>query len=215
MTSAREKGISVLHVEQNVPAAVEIADRAYVLGDGHVAYTGWPPNSPRMKSRFGHWPVRASRIGSTARKPEHHSQPASFMPSNIFHSDFKPRPYWWEAYEPQALAERDVPKTARVAIIGAGYAGLSAALELAREGLDAVVLDANEPGYGGSTRNGGMVSGGVNVGKRYLARPMPPEEAAPFLNDAADAFTHIEDLIARVITHAKKKPRATPADYRP
>ena len=119
------------------------------------------------------------------------------MPSNIFHSDFKPRPYRWEAYEPQALAERDVPKTARVAIIGAGYAGLSAALELAREGLDAVVLDANEPGFGGSTRNGGMVSGGVNVGKRYLARPMPPEEAAPFLNDAADAFTHIEDLIAR------------------
>ena len=40
MTSAREQGISVLHVEQNVRAAVEIADRAYVLDDGHVAYTG-------------------------------------------------------------------------------------------------------------------------------------------------------------------------------
>jgi glycine/D-amino acid oxidase-like deaminating enzyme len=90
-----------------------------------------------------------------------------------------------------------VPKKARVAIIGAGYAGLSAAIELERQGLDAVVFDANEPGYGGSTRNGGMVSGGVNVGTRYLAKPMPPEEAAPFLNDAAEAFTHIEDLIAR------------------
>jgi glycine/D-amino acid oxidase-like deaminating enzyme len=119
------------------------------------------------------------------------------MPARIFHQDFKPRPFWWDAHEPTPLPERDPPKTARVAIVGAGYAGLSAAIELEREGLDPVVLDANEPGYGGSTRNGGMVSGGVNVGKRYLAKPMAPEEAAPFLNDAADAFAHIENLIAR------------------
>src|SRR5262245_19984444 len=119
------------------------------------------------------------------------------MPADIFHAAFKPRPFWWEAYAPKPLPEREVPKAARVAIVGAGYAGLSAAIELEREGLDTVVLDANEPGYGGSTRNGGMVSGGVNVGKRYLAKPMPPAEAAPYLNDAAEAFTHIENLIAR------------------
>ena len=38
--SAREQGISVLLVEQNVRAAVEIADRAYVLDDGKVVYSG-------------------------------------------------------------------------------------------------------------------------------------------------------------------------------
>ncbi len=38
--SARESGISVLLVEQNVRAAVEIADRAYVLDDGRVVYEG-------------------------------------------------------------------------------------------------------------------------------------------------------------------------------
>jgi branched-chain amino acid transport system ATP-binding protein len=37
---ARESGISVLLVEQNVRAAVEIADRAYVLDDGRVVYEG-------------------------------------------------------------------------------------------------------------------------------------------------------------------------------
>ena len=37
---ARELGISVLLVEQNVRAAVEIADRAYVLDDGRVVYEG-------------------------------------------------------------------------------------------------------------------------------------------------------------------------------
>src|SRR5471030_1960259 len=40
VTSARAQGISVLLVEQNVRAAVEIADRAYVLDDGKVVYSG-------------------------------------------------------------------------------------------------------------------------------------------------------------------------------
>jgi glycine/D-amino acid oxidase-like deaminating enzyme len=119
------------------------------------------------------------------------------MSYSIFQRDFKPRPYWWEAYEPATLPEITLPKSVRVAIVGAGYAGLNAALELNREGIDCVVLDANEPGFGGSSRNGGMVSGGVNVGKRYMAKAMEPEEAAPYMADAADAFGHIEDLIAR------------------
>ena len=39
VTAARQEGISVLLVEQNVRAAVEIADRAYVLDDGRVVYS--------------------------------------------------------------------------------------------------------------------------------------------------------------------------------
>jgi glycine/D-amino acid oxidase-like deaminating enzyme len=119
------------------------------------------------------------------------------MNREIFHKDFKAQPFWWEAHRPRSLPELTLPREARVVIVGAGYAGLSAALELTALGLDCLVLDANEPGFGASTRNGGMVSGGVNVGKRYLSKPMPADEAAPFLADAADAFTLIEDLIAR------------------
>ena len=119
------------------------------------------------------------------------------MSNEIFHRDFKPRPYWWEAYEPKALPEIALPKETRVAIVGAGYAGLNAALELKASGIDCIVFDANEPGFGASTRNGGMVSGGVNVGKRYMAKALTPEQAAPFLADAADAFSLVEDLIAR------------------
>ena len=40
VASARKEGMSVLLVEQNVRAAVEIADRAYVLDDGKVVYEG-------------------------------------------------------------------------------------------------------------------------------------------------------------------------------
>jgi branched-chain amino acid transport system ATP-binding protein len=40
VAAARREGISVLLVEQNVRAAVEIADRAYVLDGGHVVFQG-------------------------------------------------------------------------------------------------------------------------------------------------------------------------------
>ena len=119
------------------------------------------------------------------------------MSASIFHNDFKLKPYWWEAYEPQPLPEQGLPQDVPVAIVGAGYAGLSAALELARNGVEVLVLDAADPGFGASTRNGGMVSGGVNVGKRYFTKAMSDGEAAPFLNNAADAFSHVENLITR------------------
>ena len=40
IVSTCKEGMSVLLVEQNVRAAVEIADRAYVLDDGKIAYSG-------------------------------------------------------------------------------------------------------------------------------------------------------------------------------
>ncbi|AZV39819.1 FAD-binding oxidoreductase [Komagataeibacter xylinus] len=51
--------------------------------------------------------------------------------------------------------------TADVAIIGAGYTGLSAALHLAGAGRKVVVLEGQEIGYGGSGRNVGLVNAGL------------------------------------------------------
>jgi glycine/D-amino acid oxidase-like deaminating enzyme len=84
-----------------------------------------------------------------------------------------------------------------VAIVGGGYAGLSAALELAKHGVDAVVLEKGALGVGASTRNGGSVSGGVNIGKSFSGRvaEVSPERAHHLLSDGADAFSLIERLI--------------------
>src|SRR6516162_3130770 len=119
------------------------------------------------------------------------------MHPDIFHKDFTPTPYWWEAYRPTAGELVDVPRRARVAIIGGGYAGLSAALELAKHGIDAAVLEANELGSGASTRNGGAVSGGVNVGKSFTGKTLAVdgERVDRMLSDAADAFGLIDRLI--------------------
>ena len=116
---------------------------------------------------------------------------------DIFDADFRPYPYWWEAYRPAVGEPVEVPREARVAIVGGGYAGLSAALELAKAGIEAVVLEAAELGFGASTRNGGAVSGGVNIGKSFSGRTLAVEEgrARALLSDGADAFSLIDRLI--------------------
>ena len=90
-----------------------------------------------------------------------------------------------------------MPQSARVAIVGGGYAGLSTALELAKHGVDAIVLEAAELGFGASTRNGGAVSGGVNIGKSFTGQSadVEPERAERLLSDASDAFGLIDRLI--------------------
>src|SRR5260370_5374312 len=119
------------------------------------------------------------------------------MLPDIFHRDFKPIPYWWEAYTPTTGDLVEVPRSARVAIVGGGYAGLSTALELSKHGIDAVVLEANELGSGASTRNGGAVSGGVNIARSFTGRTadVAPDRVNQMLSDAGDAFALIDRLI--------------------
>lgn len=141
--------------------------------------------------------------------------------SVVFHSDFKELPYWWEAYHPTAQDPVDVPGRVRVAIVGGGYGGLSTALEAAKQGIDSVVLEAAELGFGASTRNGGGVSGGVNIGKSFSGKSLDPESerARAVLADGADAFGLIERLIAEegIQCHWDKAGRFvgawTPAHY--
>jgi glycine/D-amino acid oxidase-like deaminating enzyme len=119
--------------------------------------------------------------------------------NSILHRDFKEAPYWWEAYKPTAGTLIDIPMTARVAIVGGGYAGLSCAIELADAGIDSVVLEAAELGFGASTRSGGGVSGGVNIGKSFTGRTTitDPEVGKALLASGSDAFSLIENLITR------------------
>src|SRR5690348_6243726 len=101
------------------------------------------------------------------------------MIPDIFHRDFTPTPYWWEAYIPAAGELADLPRSARVAIVGGGYAGLSTALELAKQGIGAVVLEANELGFGASTRNGGAVSGASISARASPAGPPRSSRSEP------------------------------------
>lgn len=122
---------------------------------------------------------------------------------DVFHPEFKAKPYWWEAWEPLRAPSEDPPAQISVAIVGGGYAGLNAALELRRNGIEACVLEAQDFGFGASTRNGGQVSGGVNIGKGLDGSGMPRDAVAraglatALLADASESFTFLEDVIRR------------------
>ena len=117
---------------------------------------------------------------------------------SIFAEGFKTDPYWWDPAPPDDDGDAPPPERADVAIVGSGYTGLSAALELARGGADVVVLEAHRFGEGASTRSGGMVSGGVNVGKGGdIERLYGADRVNAMIEEASESYGHFERLIER------------------
>ncbi len=85
-----------------------------------------------------------------------------------------------------------------IAIVGAGYCGLSAALHLAEAGKQVAVLEAHEPGWGASGRNAGHCTPdwSYNTPEGVVASYGP--DYGERLNDfQAGAGAFVFDLIAR------------------
>ena len=105
--------------------------------------------------------------------------------------------YWWQGAPLTRLPERAVDSVCDVAIIGAGYTGLSAAITLARAGRSVQVFDKQRPGEGASTRNGGITSGNLRPTDATLARRFGPPAAAAILEEGKaareDLYRFIED----------------------
>lgn len=86
---------------------------------------------------------------------------------------------------------------ADITVIGAGYTGLSAALHLAEQGADVVLIDAQQPGWGASGRNGGQVNPGFKDRPSDLRKKFGAEHGARMIAFAAEAADLVFDLCAR------------------
>jgi glycine/D-amino acid oxidase-like deaminating enzyme len=83
-----------------------------------------------------------------------------------------------------------------VAVVGAGFTGLSAALHLARKGASVAVFEKDTVGWGASGRNGGMATPGLAIGIRgAVARYGLPSAKAMYYS-YYDAIDTIEKIVA-------------------
>ena len=103
----------------------------------------------------------------------------------------------WELTAPTAPATETLAANlnADVAIVGAGYTGLSAALHLAQAGVRVALIDAVEVGFGGAGRNVGLVNAGMWVMPSQLVSTMGDAYGERLLTLLGNAPSVVFDLI--------------------
>jgi len=104
--------------------------------------------------------------------------------------------YWLDTATPSGDYRRTpVPERVDVAIVGAGFTGLSAALEALQHGASAVVLDQHTVGWGASGRNGGMATTGLAIGFGKAIKRYGRDQAVEMFGEYNRAIDTIEQLV--------------------
>ncbi len=108
---------------------------------------------------------------------------------------------WWQTTRPEpaafAPAKQDI--STDIAIIGAGFTGLNAALQLAEEhGRECVVLEAAQPGWGASGRNGGFAClGGAVMSTKAQIRHFGLDATRAHMARQVEAIDRVTDNLDR------------------
>lgn len=105
-------------------------------------------------------------------------------------------PYWWDEAPLPEVARTPVAGQCDAAIAGAGYAGLSAALELARNGRSVQVFDKGIAGGAASSRSGGITSGNLRISFSRMISTLGLERAKAYYGEGIAARDDLERFIA-------------------
>jgi len=102
--------------------------------------------------------------------------------------DFALHPYWWDKTPRPEVGDQAIPGNTDVLVIGSGYTGVHCALQTARAGRQTTVIDAQDLGWGCSTRNGGQISGEIKPDYDQLSRRYGNAEAHALISEARNAL---------------------------
>ncbi len=100
-----------------------------------------------------------------------------------------------DAGEPRPPLEGDAET--EVAVIGAGYTGLWAALTLAGRGIPVRVVDAHRAGFGASGRNGGQAGSGFNKPQTWLEERLGMDDARALWDLSLEAKSMVREFHIR------------------
>ncbi|ODA66747.1 Gamma-glutamylputrescine oxidoreductase [Methyloligella halotolerans] len=118
------------------------------------------------------------------------------------------------ATPPGPYPEAEGEIAADVCVVGGGFTGLSAALHLAEQGMDVVLLEASRVGFGASGRNGGQLSGGQRVEQPELEKEFGLEKAKILWQIGQDSVALVKGLIERGNIDCALTPGIIHADHR-
>src|SRR6202521_4288889 len=106
------------------------------------------------------------------------------------------RNYWLSTVEmPASDAARPLPDVVDVAVIGAGFTGLSAARTLAKRGARVAVFESETIGWGASSRNGGMVLTGMKLGVNQLISMYGRERTRRMYAASLETIDCVEQIV--------------------
>ncbi|MFO0995051.1 MAG: FAD-binding oxidoreductase [Alphaproteobacteria bacterium] len=114
---------------------------------------------------------------------------------DLFAPDFKETPYWWDAAPHETCAPGPPPATADVVVVGSGFTGLNAAIDLARAGRSTAVFDAGDLGQGASKRTFGFVGMALRHGFRALTKRHGVAYAVEVYREARAAFDSVAERV--------------------
>ncbi len=125
------------------------------------------------------------------------SSSSRLMPVDATRSDYPPS--WYAASLPPVAARAPLRGHARadVAVLGAGYTGLTAALALAEKGYRVTVLEAERVGWGASGRNGGQALVGYGCDLQALESLLGDDDARLLFDFSRDGLRLLKERIAR------------------
>ncbi|HUS53303.1 MAG TPA: FAD-dependent oxidoreductase [Thermohalobaculum sp.] len=138
-----------------------------------------------------------ARFETTAEQANAASDVPAGDGGGLLAADFSETPYWWDDAPAPVLPAGEPARVVDVAIVGSGYTGLNAALETARAGRSTLVVDAEQAGWGCSTRNGGQISTSVKPMAEDLASRYGAERARAIHGEGRTALEWIEELVRR------------------
>ncbi len=107
----------------------------------------------------------------------------------------KTYPVWWKNPPEREPARTSLPSETDFAVVGAGFAGLSAALAVARAGRRVTIIEKARAGHGAATRNAGFVSSELKGGYLGLEARFGKRRAGEFMAEAAAAQSYMLDRI--------------------